>query len=335
MNTSLKLILVSLSTALSFVLIMGVETVFSENPTALPPSTGLSPVFTNVQITDGTDSISVSPSEISFGKTLTDKLGFTKDGLVRTYTPSGGSHFVLPITTPVLNFVNGILTLGGAVEMSEAKIYNNLQVDGAVNTLKIQTNTIESIGASDTKIDSTGGYNLKLNSVSLNPVVIGKDLTVNGNIIANTNTSNFLDINARNLTLSAGLTVNAGNANMLGGLTVGSSISGGSRNLNVNGDAIIKGVVKATSFGKYDKYGPNFVTASSIDQQVDISYTCPVDSYPVYCGWYVHSSYRTRPWNIDTNYIDMNTRTCMVKATNKYSGDNYIRSYTTCFTPGG
>lgn len=54
MNTTRKLMLVSASTALSFLLIMGLNTAFSANPTLPPPSTGLTPTFNGISLINST-----------------------------------------------------------------------------------------------------------------------------------------------------------------------------------------------------------------------------------------------------------------------------------------
>ena len=283
MNKSKKLVLVSLSTALSFVLIMGLETVFSSTPSANPPATNLTPTFSGLTVTGGFQSMN---GQI-WGSLITNS-----DVLFK------GPKVLIENLLETQNLRAKTATLG----------------DTSINDIII--NQEEIIVPGDPLIIP---FDVVLTKSSIS--FLGGSLESTFNKSGVVNAYNGLSLNSSN-------TIGLRGANIQ--LEGPSTVSG---SLNVFGNATFSGKIKANSIGTYSTISGKTLTASSLNEQLDLSFSCPTGSVPINCGWQVNSGHNDRLWNIDTNYISYTTNSCVLKATNKYSGTNQIKYFATCFTP--
>jgi len=324
MNKSKKLVLVSLSTALSFVLIMGLETVFSSTPSANPPATNLTPTFNGLTVKNfstGEEFLSISPSTapsmsplagpliIGNENTLVDIKGEsifldTKDmylkGKMAIHLNKDGSQG------------DGGLDIGGPLYIADVNNEGSL-IDG---DLMIGNSSSSSIG----NLSVNGKLSVNGNISDLNftssgvtdEFVVYNDLTVQGNI------------NANGHVYSSDLVVN--------GAVIGNNITAYG---SVHGtDITAYGKIKANSIGTYTTYDGALRTVYTLNDRIDLTFTCPSGSVPINCGWDAPTDYVDhRSWSIDTNYIAMKTNSCVLKATNRRNGTNQIKYLATCFTP--
>lgn len=174
MNTTRKLMLVSASTALSFLLIMGLNTAFSANPTANPPETGLTPTFSGLTV-DGVSNLgttnigagSFPPTQTlrAFGIAVFDEISSIKT-TTNTLEVTKPSTLLAPIT------------IGTDTNNKNFTVFGN--IDNNTGSTTTRTLTVKSETVLEGPLDVTGKTTLA-GDLSIGTSTNIKNLTVSGN----------------------------------------------------------------------------------------------------------------------------------------------------------
>jgi hypothetical protein len=217
MNKTKKLVLVSLSTAVSFVLIMGLETVFSSMPSTNPPATNLTPTFNGLTVGSPTDGITLN-----------------KDGLSR----AGGTPFILNSPTArKIQISNGVVF----------EVLNNLIVAGTTYLKNVEIGS----GLTPSYLTVFGDTEVKENLEVTKDINVSGDIDVNGILKAKIGGIEASQIIASgDITTGASLSVSGDiemkgtgiaylNSTELGATTIGKEIFPGNKPLQVYGTTTI------------------------------------------------------------------------------------------------
>ncbi len=291
MNTTRKLMLVSASTALSFLLIMGLNTAFSANPTAVPPETGLTPTFNGMTIenSSGDDVVKVDPTASgmvpsvqigrSTGADFIKLFGTLEsqgssisliDGIFSVLKQGVGTYFKIDTTTTIPSATPEIIIgvsgktnteMYGLTDFKDGEVYVRGNLSTYKNADASQNGDLDVQGAlyvNDSSATGTlfeGNVNIGTNVAPKNFTVWGT--TTNNGTITNTNTTTF----------KAGVTIGenkSGGADPLtvyGATTIGSSTYNGS--LTVNGNSTINGNLSASGSATLPSItGPTTISGS-------------------------------------------------------------------------
>jgi hypothetical protein len=332
MNTTRKLILVSASTAMSFLLIMGLNTAFSANPTANPPETGLTPTFNKVTLGSEVDGVQIDST-----------------GLKRT----GGTPFLLD--SPV---ARKIQIASGVV----LQVLTNLQVDGTAYLKSTEigsvlenkdltvfgkiTSSILGIDASQLTttgditvggtasitgdLEAKGVSYLGRSEIGKNTFTGAKSLTVYGNTTIGSATYNKnLNVIGTTTTkdlVSSGIATFNGPATFNGNTALASLYVEGLSTLS--GDVTLNGKLYSIGgFGTYTSYYQAFQTADA-GITLDLAYACPSGQQIISCGYQPSDS--AKSWQIINFWPNHSTNSCILKAKNTSGLKNSLGAVALC-----
>ncbi|MDX9971133.1 MAG: hypothetical protein RBS56_04490 [Candidatus Gracilibacteria bacterium] len=332
MNTTKKLLLVSASTALSFLLIMGLNTAFSANPTAVPPSTGLTPTFNKVTLGSDADGVQIDSA-----------------GLKNT----GGTPFLLdsPVARKIQIASGVVLQVLTNLQVDGTAYFKNAEMGSGINPAQLKVYGMGEEGKEQLHLVYQGKFGA-LSNLLLSVVSGGSTIKTEQPLnLVSTSALGTISFNGWPYnTTPAKVEVNGdltttGTTKLLGATTIGSAVT--PSNLTVTGTAYIdkietglpdftindaltvKGKVKATSFGTLTTRSVD-LKATALNQVVSTpASACLTNETVISCTF--KSLVSTQPWLVLSNrFLGQG---CELVAKNQYSGTNTITLTSLCWNP--
>jgi hypothetical protein len=319
MNTTKKLLLVSASTALSFLLIMGLNTAFSANPTKDPKdATALSPTFSGLTVknlTTNEDVFRVEPTasgmvpSVQIGRaTALDYIKFFAStvemmsslqigdlGMNRNLTVFGDTDVKGNLKIKELEIKQN----NAEVWSSEGKLVEMISPGSIIKSLSFGNLRILDLETTSSPTNATA-INIRANDINM----YSKDISMEGNLIIGNS------VDKKDLEVSNNLTVN-GTSTISDGLTV-------------------NGKITATNFGTITRYTD---TTADINPGIVVVHNkaCPAGTAVINC----HAYGADGQWSAFENrgtYIS--GQNCYVWGRNAHALARKLTLQYSCWNPG-